>query len=155
MISPSVSLPLGRLASGLALAVCAVLALPEARAQTPPAVASPARAPAPSGVPAELPVVKAAPGEAAAAPARPRPGRVMDKVELEASQITGNRELPRVLYIVPWRQPGTGEVDGQPINSLLYELTRPVDREVLRREARYHEGLRGGDGLRDTSQAQP
>ena len=67
----------------------------------------------------------------------------MDKGELAASQMTGNRELPRVLYIVPWRQPGTGEVDGQPMNSLVYELTRPVDRDVLRREARYHGGLAG------------
>ena len=136
--------PLCPRASLAALAACVLLGSPAALAQTPsaakPAVQSPARAPAVAAAPAAA-AVPGAPVAAAAAP--PRPGRVMDKVELDASQITGNRELPRVLYIVPWREPGTGEVDGQPMNSLVYELIRPVDRDVLRREARYHEGLAG------------
>ena len=85
-----------------------------------------------------------------AAPARtgaPREGaprrgsRAMDRVELESSQITGNRELPRVLYIVPWRAPAAGDLEGRPVNSLLYELTRPVDRDVFRRENRYFDAL--------------
>lgn len=67
--------------------------------------------------------------------------RVMDRVDLEVSQITGNRELPRVLYIVPWRAPQAGELEGRPVNSLLNELTRPVDREVFRRENRYFNAL--------------
>ncbi|MFO1428182.1 MAG: hypothetical protein U1F11_14685 [Steroidobacteraceae bacterium] len=66
----------------------------------------------------------------------------MDRVDLDASQITGNRELPKVLYVVPWRAPEAGELEGRPVNSLLYELTRPVDREVFRRENRYFEALR-------------
>jgi hypothetical protein len=65
----------------------------------------------------------------------------MDRVELESSQITGNRELPRVLYIVPWRAPAAGDLEGRPVNSLLYELTRPVDRDVFRRENRYFDAL--------------
>ncbi len=77
---------------------------------------------------------------AAAAPRRPA-NRVMDRVDLEASQITGNRELPRVLYIVPWRAPNPGDLEGRPVNSLLYELTKPVDRDVFRRENRYFDAL--------------
>jgi hypothetical protein len=65
----------------------------------------------------------------------------MDRVDLEASQITGNRELPRVLYVVPWRAPDAGDLEGRPVNSLLYELTRPVDRDVFRRENRYFDAL--------------
>ncbi len=65
----------------------------------------------------------------------------MDRVQLDASQITGNRELPRVLYIVPWLAPSPGDLEGKPVNSLLYELTRPVDREVFRRENRYFDAL--------------
>lgn len=61
----------------------------------------------------------------------------MDRVELDASRITGNRELPRVMYVVPWRQPSAGQVDGRPVNSLVYELSTPVDREVARRQVRY------------------
>ena len=37
----------------------------------------------------------------------------MDRVELEASQITGNRELPRVLYIVPWKRSDLGDLTGK------------------------------------------
>ena len=70
-----------------------------------------------------------------------RGGRAMDRVNLDASQITGNRELPRVLYIVPWRAPAAGDIEGRPVNSLLYELTKPVDREVFRRENRYFDAL--------------
>jgi hypothetical protein len=65
----------------------------------------------------------------------------MDRVDLETSQITGNRELPRVLYVVPWRAPDAGDLEGRPVNSLLYELTRPVDRDVFRRENRYFDAL--------------
>ncbi|MCC6172782.1 MAG: hypothetical protein IT481_12215 [Gammaproteobacteria bacterium] len=99
---------------------------------------------------ADAPAADAGPSAAGAArrsdpPARdaaPRRGaRAMDRVDLESSQITGNRELPRVLYIVPWRAPQAGELEGRPVNSLLYELTRPVDRDVFRRENRYFDAL--------------
>lgn len=104
-------------------------------------VAAPA-APASTAMPASR--AAPAPGTpapaAVAAPRRPA-NRVMDRLDLEASQITGNRELPRVLYIVPWRAPRSGELEGRPVNSLLYELTKPVDRDVFRRENRYYDAL--------------
>ena len=129
------------LAASLALAVLVVPA--GAQSPAPPSrPAAPASAVAPAAAPAAAPAPAAA-GQAAGtaprvAPAPPRV-RAMDRVELDASRITGNRELPRVMYVVPWRQPGAGEVDGRPVNSLLYELSAPVDREVARRELRYGE----------------
>jgi len=129
----------------------------------------PVAAPAPAA-PASTakPASPAAPGPgtpapaAVAAPRRPA-NRVMDRLDLEASQITGNRELPRVLYIVPWRAPSSGELEGRPVNSLLYELTKPVDRDVFRRENRYYDALAaapaaGGSGPEpadDTSAGSP
>ena len=79
----------------------------------------------------------------AAAPAAPAGGtrRVMDRLELDATQITGNRELPKVLYIVPWKSPDLGDLMGKPANSLLDEVLAPVDRDVFRRENRYYEAL--------------
>lgn len=78
-----------------------------------------------------------------AAPAAPAGGtrRVMDRLELDATQITGNRELPKVLYIVPWKSPDLGDLMGKPANSLLDEVLAPVDRDVFRRENRYYEAL--------------
>lgn len=69
-----------------------------------------------------------------------------DRIDLDASQITGNRELPKVLYIVPWKRPDLGDLLGKPVNSLLDEVLAPVDRDVFRRENRYFEALQPAGG---------
>ncbi|MEO8316459.1 MAG: hypothetical protein ABI645_16900 [Pseudomonadota bacterium] len=65
-----------------------------------------------------------------------------DRLELDATQITGNRELPRVLYVVPWKRPDLGDLAGRPANSLLDEVLAPVDRDVFRRQNRYYQALK-------------
>jgi hypothetical protein len=65
----------------------------------------------------------------------------MDHLELDPTAITGNRELPKVMVIVPWKRADLGELTGRPANSLLNEVLAPVDREVFRRELRYFEAL--------------
>lgn len=64
-----------------------------------------------------------------------------DRIDLDTTQITGNRELPKVLYIVPWKRPELGDLAGRPLNSLLDEVLTPVDRDVFRRENRYFNAL--------------
>jgi hypothetical protein len=76
----------------------------------------------------------------AARPAAPK-GNARDRLDLDSSQITGNRELPKVLYIVPWRSAELGDLVGRPVNSLLDEVLEPVDRDVFRRQNRYFEAL--------------
>jgi hypothetical protein len=68
-------------------------------------------------------------------------GTAKDRLDLESTQITGNRELPKVLYIVPWRSAEMGDLVGRPVNSLLDEVLEPVDRDVFRRQNRYFEAL--------------
>ena len=68
--------------------------------------------------------------------------RAQDRLELDTTQITGNRELPRVLYVVPWKRPDLGDLTGRPANSLLDEVLAPVDRDVFRRQNRYYEALK-------------
>lgn len=106
-----------------------------------PSDAAPARATPAASTPGAVPGGK--PRPAGAGGSRPAPGsrNVMDRVELEASQITGNRELPRVLYIVPWKRSDLGDLTGKPVNSLLDEVLAPVDRDVFRRETRYFDAL--------------
>ena len=60
-----------------------------------------------------------------------------DRLELDTTIVTGNRELPKVLYIVPWKRADLGELPSQPFNSLLDEILQPVDRDVFRREVTY------------------
>jgi len=61
-----------------------------------------------------------------------------DRLQLDTSVVTGNRELPKVLYILPWKKAGLGEPPGRPFNSLLDEVLAPVDRDVFRREVTYY-----------------
>jgi hypothetical protein len=71
-------------------------------------------------------------------------GKALDRLELDTTQITGNRELPKVLYIVPWKRSDLGDLVGKPVNSLLDEVLAPVDRDVFRRENRYYRALTPG-----------
>jgi hypothetical protein len=68
--------------------------------------------------------------------------RGTDRVELETTEITGNRELPKVLYIVPWKRSDLGDLVGKPANSLLDEVLQPIDRDVFLRENRYYDAVR-------------
>jgi hypothetical protein len=92
------------------------------------------------------------PPAAKATPGRAGSPQTMDRLELESTQITGNRELPKVLYIVPWKQSDLGDLIGKPANSLVDEILAPVDRDTFRRETRYYEAL-APDGLRPASQS--
>ena len=60
-----------------------------------------------------------------------------DRADIDRSQIIGNRELPKVLYIVPWKKPLPGDLSGRPVVSVLDEALAAVDRDVFRRQLRY------------------
>ncbi|HKF98834.1 MAG TPA: hypothetical protein VKB20_11285 [Steroidobacteraceae bacterium] len=77
-----------------------------------------------------------------------------DRLELDTTDITGNRELPKVLYIVPWKRSDLGDVVGKPVNSLLDEVLQPLDRDVFRRENRYYDSLQAGPGEAKAGTAQ-
>jgi hypothetical protein len=80
---------------------------------------------------------------APAAVAEPAAGQppTPERLELDAAAIRGNQELPRVLYILPWKDPGMAELAGRPVNSLVEEVLAPVDREVFNRQTRYFDQL--------------
>lgn len=60
-----------------------------------------------------------------------------DRADIDRTQIIGNRELPKVLYIVPWKKPVPGGLSGRPVASVLDEALAPIDREVFRRQVDY------------------
>ena len=119
-----------------------------------PASAAPAPAPAAPDMPAASGAAPAS-STADAAPASgatgSRKGEAADKsaarkgpdrLQLDPTQITGNRELPKVLYIVPWKRSDLGDLAGRPVNSLLDEVLQPLDRDVFQRENRYYDALK-------------
>ena len=125
----------------------------------PAATAAPGSAPtaAPAGPAASAPAVAPAPKPASAsqsaAVAKTTPRKGPDRMELDTTDITGNRELPKVLYIVPWKRSDLGDVVGRPENSLLDEVLQPLDRDVFQRENRYYDALPGvGDAKAGTAQ---
>ena len=71
--------------------------------------------------------------------------RVMDSIQLDRTEITGNQELPKVLYIVPWQKSDPGELMGKPVNTLLDEVLAPLDREEFIRQVDYYGDLNGDE----------
>ena len=102
-----------------------------------PAAAPPSPPPAAAPPPAQM---RAEPSPQAAD--RPAP-RVMDTLELGTTSITGNAELPKVLYIVPWKKSDLGDLVGRPVNTLLDEVLAPVDPAVFERHLSYYDSLYG------------
>lgn len=70
------------------------------------------------------------------------PALAQDRADIDRTQIIGNRELPKVLYIVPWKKPLSGELAGRPVASVLDEALAPVDRDVFRRQVSYDAQVR-------------
>src|SRR5580698_2840571 len=124
---------------------------PPATPPTPPTPPTPQASQAPARSPAAA---------APASPQNPPPGsgaiksggKTQDRIELGTTQISGNRELPKVMYVVPWRKADLGEFAGRPPNSLLDEALTPVDRSVFQRQNRYFAALQAGS---DASKAPP
>ena len=61
-----------------------------------------------------------------------------DRLELDEANIQGASELPKVLYIVPWKK---AEIGDKPIkvNRMVDEVLSPVDRDVLKRQVKFYE----------------
>ena len=137
------ALPIVLLASATAFAA-------EPAEQTPPAAAAPATSTdaSPAVDTSATPAVdtSATPAVDTAAPAAaPRRRAQNDRLDLDTTIVTGNRELPKVLYIVPWKKADLGDLPAQPFNTLLDEVLTPVDRDVFRREVTYY-GVVSGAG---------
>ena len=80
---------------------------------------------------------------AAAVPlAAPLAVRAQDRADLDRTQIIGNRELPKVLYIVPWKKPLHGNMGGRAVTGVVDEALAPIDRDVLRRQVSYDAQIR-------------
>lgn len=59
-------------------------------------------------------------------------------VEMGGMSIIGNRELPKSLYIVPWKDSGVG-IETDLSKDLLNEGLDPVDPDVFVRQLNYYD----------------
>jgi hypothetical protein len=65
----------------------------------------------------------------------------VDRLQLDATAVTGNRELPKVMSIVPWKPPEPPGGPERPMGSLIEEVLAPLDRDEFRREITYFRDL--------------
>lgn len=65
-----------------------------------------------------------------------------DRIDLEGISIIGNKELPNILYIVPWQYAERTEISDPPLSTLINEALQPVHRESLLRHQSYARLLR-------------
>jgi hypothetical protein len=75
----------------------------------------------------------------------------VDRLELNTATVTGDREQPKVMYIVPWKSSDIGDLSGKPMNSLLDEALAPVDRDEFKREVVYFEVVKADRSQNGTS----
>ncbi|MCP4490851.1 MAG: hypothetical protein GY820_26585 [Gammaproteobacteria bacterium] len=62
-----------------------------------------------------------------------------EKLEMEGTLITGNKELPKVLYIVPWKPAPKIDITTPPIVSILDQPLQTIERNTFRRQVKYHQ----------------
>jgi hypothetical protein len=80
-----------------------------------------------------------------AALAATMPTPASQEMDLDGMSVFGNRELPKALFIVPWKEPEPGLTPERPVNSLVNEVLRPVDPDVFRRKLEYFDAVRKND----------
>jgi len=136
----------------LLLASATAFAAEPAAEQEPPAAAAPTTSTdaSPAVDTSASPAVDTS--QPAAAPGRRAQN---DRLDLDTTIVTGNRELPKVLYIVPWKKADLGDLPAQPFNTLLDEVLTPVDRDVFRREVTYYGVVSSGGNASPASPATP
>jgi hypothetical protein len=89
---------------------------------------------------AAIAVVRAAEATDVPPPTKPT-ARALDRLELDSTAITGNRELPKVMSIVPWKAAEPPAGPDRPMGSLIEEVLSPLDRDEFRREITYFRDL--------------
>jgi hypothetical protein len=107
----------------------------------------PATVPAPTAAPSAAPAPSTAPAPPVHASAGQKAAPKIDRLNLGTATVTGEREQPKVMYVVPWKRSDIGDLTGKPMNSLVDEILAPVDRDVFKREVVYYNAVQA-----DTSQ---
>ncbi len=77
----------------------------------------------------------------AALTALPGGGMAQETRQLDGMSVIGAQELPKALYIIPWKQAEPGDPGPATAQGLLGEALAPLDRDIFRRELDYHQVL--------------
>ncbi len=65
-----------------------------------------------------------------------------ERIDMEGISIIGNKELPNVLYIVPWKTPELPDMTELPLSTLINNALVPIERQSVLREEQYYNALK-------------
>ncbi|MFW2374684.1 MAG: hypothetical protein ACN4GM_16275 [Gammaproteobacteria bacterium] len=65
-----------------------------------------------------------------------------EKINMEGISIIGNKELPNVLYIVPWKTPDLPDMLEPPLSTLINQSLTSIDRQAVLRKEQYYNALK-------------
>jgi len=134
-------------------AICAVIH-PAVAQQAPAAAPAPVKAKASAQAEAGEPRANTSSAKARAPVVDPKASTKADRLDLGTATVTGDREQPKVMYIVPWKSSTMGDLAGKPMNSLVDEILAPVDRDVFKREVMYYQAVQS-DASQNGASAKP
>lgn len=60
------------------------------------------------------------------------------RLDMKGTAIIGNKELPKVLYIVPWKSAESISLTTPPYSSVLDEAFKPIERYTFKRQVNYY-----------------
>ena len=69
------------------------------------------------------------------------PAQGQESLQLQGTEITGNKELPMVLYIVPWKSIERFDIQSPPITSIMDAPLTTIDRPAFKRTINYHQAI--------------
>ena len=64
-----------------------------------------------------------------------------DRLDMEGASIVGNKELPNMLYIVPWKATERIDFPSPPVVSIMDQALTTIDRSTFKRQIRYHAAI--------------
>jgi len=67
--------------------------------------------------------------------------QAQDRLELEGTAIVGNKELPNILYIVPWKSVQRFEIETPAVISIMEQKPKALDRASFKRKIHYHNAI--------------
>ena len=65
-----------------------------------------------------------------------------ERINMKAMSIVGNKELPNVLYTLPWKQANLPEMVELPLSSLINDALQPIDRQTMLRRQYYKQVIK-------------
>lgn len=75
-----------------------------------------------------------------------------ERIIMQGTAVIGNQELPKVLYIVPWKKSELPDLSEPPLESLIDDALSPIDRNVFRRQIEYYQTMNASPNVQYENQ---